>query len=174
MASNNKPMFHSPQKKGQVVPVPMNAFLWILVIVSLAALAALSVFAVCAAVTRNTETVTLAQGFTMNAGLLFLFLPFVGWLICAGFRLAIRLIPLEMWRLPSKVKEANIKTKGKYLKYATLFMELEATLAFGYITLSVYNGNQPKDIAMLVWAAAEAATVIFFGRYAIIAAQRSA
>ena len=118
MASNNKPMFHSPQKKGQVVPVPMNAFLWILVIVSLAALAALSVFAVCAAVTRNTETVTLAQGFTMNAGLLFLFLPFVGWLICAGFRLAIRLIPLEMWRLPSKVKEANIKTKGKYLKYA--------------------------------------------------------
>ena len=172
MAGNKKPMFHSPQKKGEVVPVPMNAFLWVLSIVSLAALVALSAFSVYAAITRNTEMIMLSPGFGMNAGFLYVLLPIVGWIICAGFRLAIRLIPLEMWRLPSSVKEATIKTKGKYLKYATLFMELEATLAFGYITLSIYNGKPPEDLVLLIWVAAEIATIIFFGRYVKIAAER--
>lgn len=172
MANKKKPMFHAPQKTGKVVPVPMNPFMWTVSILSLVLLAALTAFAIYAASTRGGETIILSQGFTMNAGLLFLFLPIVGWILAAGFRLAIRLIPLEMWRLPMSIREATIKTKGKYLKMATLLIELETVISFGYITWCLYNGTAPGNIPIIVWVAAVVATIIYFGRYVKIAAER--
>lgn len=172
MANKKKPMFHAPQKTGKVVKVPMNGFMWAVSILSLAVLAALTAFAIYAAVNRSGERIVLYEGFSMNGGLLFLFLPIIAWIIAAGFRLAIRLIPLEMWRLPAGVKAATIKTKGKYLKWATLLIELETGISFGYITICLFNGSAPGDIPILIWVAAIAATVIFFGRYVGIAAER--
>lgn len=173
MANKKKsPMFHAPKKTGEVRPVPKSRPMICVSIVSLVLLLALTAFAIYAAATTQAQDVMLAPQFYMPAGLLYLFLPLIGWLIAAGFRLAVRLIPLEMWRLPARVKEATIKTRGKYLKWATLLIELETVLVFGYITFSIYRGITPGDVPILIWVAAVAATIIYFGRYVLIAADR--
>lgn len=172
MAGNKKPMFHAPQKTGTVEPVPANTLMRVISVVSLVLLAGLTAFAIYAAVKGSDEQILLSQGFSMSAGLLFLFLPIIAWIIAIGFRLAIRLIPLQMWRLPAGVKEATIKTKGKYLKMATLLIELETAAAFLYVTWCFYNGNAPGDIPILIWVAAVAATIVFFGYYVKTAAEK--
>jgi len=170
--ASKKPMFHAPQRTGKVTPVPMNTFMKVISAVSLLVLLALTAFVVYGVITRGGQMLEISRGYFMNAAFLFILLAVIAWLIAIGFRLAIRLIPLEMWRLPVSVREATIKTKGKYLKLATLLIELETAIAFCYIAYSLYNGKTPGDIPILVWVAAVAATIIFFGRYVKIEAQR--
>ena len=171
MASNKKPLFHKPKTTGEVRKIANTPLMWIVSIGSLVLLAALSAFAVYAVTQRNAEQVVLYADITMNAWLLFLFLPLIAWIIAVGFRLAVKMIPLEMWRLPVSVKEANIKTGGRYLKFATLLLELETVLLFGYITLVLYFGYIPGDIPVFMWVAAVVITVVAFSKYAVNAAQ---
>ena len=104
--------------------------------------------------------------------MMFIFLLFVACLIAVGFRLAVRFIPLEMWRLPRGVKQATIKTEGRYLKVCTLFIELETTLAFGYVMVSLYFDRIPGDMPVVIWALVAAATVVICGRYVLVAASK--
>lgn len=172
MSTKKKPMFHSPQKTGVLRKIPTTLPVKILSWVSLAVLAALTAFSIYAASTKGDTQVALYADFTMRAGLVFLFLPILAWILAIGFRVAVRTIPLEMWRLPQSVKTATLKTEGKYLKLTTLLLELEVGLGFWYMTLSMYNGIMPQDVPVLIWFAVIIGTVIFFGRYVLIAAER--
>lgn len=172
MASKKKPMFHAPKKTGELRKIPTSTPVKILSIVSLVLLAALTAFGIYGAVRRNGEVIPLAPGYGMSAPLLLVVLPVVGWLIALGFRLAVRFIPIEMWRLPMSVKDATIKTSGKYLRICTLLIELETVLMFGYLTCVLYLDRIPGDIPILIWVAAVAATVVFFGRKVLIEAQK--
>ncbi len=171
MASNKKPLFHKPKTTGEVRKIANTPLMWIISVGSLVLLAALSAFAIYAVTERSAEQVVLYADITMNAWLLFLFLPLVAWIIAIGFRVAVRVIPLEMWRLPASVREANVKTGGRYLKLATLLLELETVLLFGYITLVLYFGYIPGDIPVLMWVAAVVITVVAFSKYALNAAE---
>jgi len=108
----------------------------------------------------------------MSAVSLLLLLPIVGWIICLGFRLAVRFIPIEMWRLPKSVKDATIETSGKYLKICTLLIELETVLLFWYLTYVLFLNLVPGDVPIVIWVAAVAATVILSGRQALIEAEK--
>ncbi|MBQ9030045.1 MAG: hypothetical protein IJ106_01150 [Parasporobacterium sp.] len=172
MAQKKKPLFHKPKTTGEKRKIPTPLPVKILSVLSLVLLAALTVFAVYAAVKQRGELVALSPGYAMSAPLLLILLPVVCWIIALGFRLAVRLIPLEMWRLPLSIRDATIQTSGKYLKICTLLIELETVLSFGYLTVTLYNKRIPGDIPILIWVALIAATIIFFGRYVLIEAQR--
>lgn len=170
--SKKKPMFHKPQKTGIIRKIPTSLPMKIISYVALAALLGLTVFAVIAIINKGQEFVPLSGTFAMKGVFLYIFLPLIAWIIAMGFRLAVRFIPLEMWRLPMSIRESTIKTEGKYLKFATLLIELETTIMLGYITFTLYNGQIPGDLPILIWVAAVVATIIFFGRYVGIAAER--
>ena len=170
--ASKKPLFHKPKTTGEVRKIENTPLMWLVSIGSLVLLAALSAFAIYAVTQRSAEQVVLYADLTMNAWLLFLFLPLIAWIIAVGFRLAVKIIPLEMWRLPVSVKEANVKTGGRYLKFATLLLELETVLLFVYITLVLYFGYVPGDLPVLMWVAAVVITVVAFSKYAINAAQK--
>lgn len=170
--SKKKPLFHAPQKTGIMRKIPTTLPMKVISIIGLAALAALTVFAVVAIVQRSDEYVALSGNYALKAPIMFVILPLIAWIIALLFRLAVRFIPLEMWRLPMSIREATIKTQGQYLKFATLLLELETTIMLGYITVSLYLGRVPGDLPVLVWVAAVVATIIFFGRYVGIAASR--
>ena len=169
--SKKKPMFHAPQKTGKMRKIPTSLPVRILSVVSLVLLAALTAFAIYAMTRQGGESVSSGQ-FSMQVSLMYLLLPVIGWIIALGFRLAVRFIPLEMWRLPMSIREATIKTEGRYLKLATLLVELETVLVFGYIILALYQGMTPSDLPILIWVAAVVGTIIACSRYVEIAAER--
>ena len=170
--SKKKPMFHSPQTTGQIRKIPTSLPVKILSIVSLVLLIGLTAFAIYAVATQGGTTIEFKGGFSMRASLLYLFLPIVGWLIALGFRIAVKIIPLEMWRLPMSIRDATIKTEGRYLKLCTILIELETVVAFIYITITLYLGNIPSDLPIIIWVAAVVGTIIACGRYVKIAADR--
>ena len=172
MASKKKPMFHAPKKTGELRKIPTSTPVKILSIVSLVILAGLTAFGIYGAVKRNGEIIPLSPGYGMSAVSLLLLLPIVGWIICLGFRLAVRFIPIEMWRLPKSVKDATIETSGKYLKICTLLIELETVLLFWYLTYVLFLNLVPGDVPIVIWVAAVAATVILSGRQALIEAEK--
>ena len=169
--TKKKPMFHAPKKTGEMRKIPTPTWVKILSIVSLVVLAGLAAFGIYGAVRRSGEVIILSPTFGMSAPLLLILLPVVAWLIALGFRLAVRLIPIEMWRLPMSVKDATIKTSGKYLRICTLLIELETALMFWYLTWALYSDRIPGDLPILIWVAAVAVTVILLGRYVLVAAE---
>ena len=170
LKKKKKPMFHKPETTGEIRKIPTSLPVKILSIGSLILLAALIAFAIYAMANRGGEFVALSGEFAIKLSVLFIFLLFIVCLIAGGFRLAVRFIPIEMWRLPASVKEATIQTQGKYLKLATLLIELETILAFGYVMISLYLDQIPGNLPLVIWVAAVAATIIFFGRYVLIEA----
>jgi len=173
LKKKKKPLFHKPQTTGELRKIPAGTPVKILSAAALVLLAGLIVFIIIAIARRGGEFIALSDTFALKAAVLFVLLALVACIIAAGFRLALRLIPLEMWRLPAGVKAATIKTEGIYLKIATLLIELETTLAIGYVTVSLYLDRIPGDLPLIIWVAAVAATIIFFGRYVLIAAERA-
>ena len=171
--TNKKPMFHKPKTTGEIRKVSTPVWVKVLSIVSLVLLLALTAFAIYGAATGFQEQVALSPTFQMPAGMVLLLLPLFAWIIALGFRLGVRFIPLEMWRLPASVRTATIRTSGKYLKICTLLIELETVIIFGYVTYMLYQRHEPGDIPILIWVTVVAATVIFFGRYVLIAADRT-
>ena len=172
LKKKKKPLFHKPQTTGELRKIPASIPVKILSIGSLLLLAALIAFAIYASVTKGAEFVALSGGFALKGTVLYALLAVVACLIAGGFRLAVRFIPIEMWRLPAGVKAATIKTEGRYLKIATLLIELETILAIGYIMVTLYCGQIPGELPLIVWVAAVAATIIFLGRYVLIAAEK--
>ena len=88
-------------------------------------------------------------------------LPFVTWVITLGFRFTCRAVPLEMWRLPQKVKQGMIRLQGQPLKLATLLVELETAVCFCYIALVLWRGGSPSNPVLLLWLAALALSIFF-------------
>lgn len=173
LKKKKKPLFHKPQTTGKLRKIPVSTPVKILSIGSLLLLAALIAFTIYASVTKGAEYVALSGEFALKGTVLYALLAVVACLIAGGFRLAVRFIPIEMWRLPAGVKAATIKTEGRYLKIATLLIELETILAFGYIMVSLYCNQIPGELPLVIWVAAVAATIIFCGRYVLIAAERA-
>ena len=173
LKKKKKPIFHKPQTTGVQRKIPASTPVKILSIGSLVLLAALTAFAVYAMVTKGDVFVALSGEFAIKLSVMFVFLLVIVLLIAGGFRLAVRFIPLEMWRLPMSVREATIRTQGRYLKITTLLVELETILAFGYIMGSLYQEQIPGDLPLVVWVLAVIATVVFFGRYVLTAAKRT-
>lgn len=153
-----KKIFHPPEKKGKLRDIPPTPANRVLSVLSLAVQAAMMVFAVYAVMTG-------AQGRESGHGpggeyrLIYLIFPLVSWVIALGFRLACRYLPLEMWRLPVRVKAGMIRTEGTLLKLSALLLELETAVCFFYIDVSLYLGYEPSDALMLVWVAALALSV---------------
>ena len=170
LKKKKKPLFHKPQTTGELRKIPASTPVKLLSYLSLALLVLLIVFIIYAIAKRGGEFIALSDTFALKAAVLFVLLGLVACLIAVGFRLAVRLIPIEMWRLPAGVKDATIKTEGKYLKIATLLIELETTLAIGYVTISLYQDQIPGEFPLVLWVLAVAATIIFFGRYVLIQA----
>lgn len=167
-----KPMFHKPQKTGQVVPVPYNLAMRIVSVLGLVLLAGLIALSVYGYTKHNGGVLVLAEGFSMPSGMIFAFLPVVAVIICLGFRFAHRVVPIDMWRLPNSVKNAVQKTKGKYLKFCTLCLEAETTILFIFITYVLNQGQMPGDIPVIIWVVLVVVTIIFFGRYDIVEASK--
>ena len=172
LKKKKKPVFHKPQTTGELRKVPMSAPMRLLSYVSLVVLVVLIVFIVYAIVKRGGDFIALSDTFAVKGVALFVILGLVACLIALGFRLSVRFIPIEMWRLPAGVKDATIRTEGKYLKIATLLIELETTLAIGYVAVTLFQDQIPGSLPLLIWVIAVAATIIFFGRYVLVEAGR--
>lgn len=169
-----KPLFHKPQKTGVVRPIPSSLPMKIVSVVGLVLLAGLIALSIYGYTLRNGQTLNIGGGLTMTSGTVFLFLPIVGVIICLLFRLALKVIPLDMWRLPASLREAVQKTDGKYLRFCTLCLETETTLLFLYITWGLinYGGGASLDGPVIAWVIIVVATIIIFGRYDYIAASK--
>ena len=113
LKKKKKPIFHKPETTGEIRKIPTSLPVKILSIGSLVLLAALIVFAIYAIANRGGDFVALSGEFAIKLSVLFVFLLIIVCLIAGGFRLAVRFIPIEMWRLPASVKEATIQTQGR-------------------------------------------------------------
>lgn len=171
-----KKVFHSPERKGELKEIPATPANRILSAVSLVLQAGMTVFAVYAAATRSGVNPGAEGGYGIggDASLLYLVFPAISWILTLGFRLACRYLPLEMWRLPVRVRRGFELTDGTLLKLLTLLLELETALCFLYIDISLYVGYAPSDAVMLVWVAAMALSVYLPGRQAARIADREA
>lgn len=142
-------MFHAPENYGEIRRIPMSPAMHILSAASLLVQLALTAFAVYAA---HTQPVILPlQGSGISSGLLYLFLPGITWMLTIGFRLACRIIPLEMWRLSKRVQKGMILCEGTLLKTLTLLVELETAICFVYIALALYFGQEPHNLILFLW-----------------------
>ena len=96
LKKKKKPLFHKPQTTGELRKIPTSTPVKILSYGSLAVLVLLIAFIIYAIVKRGGEFIALSDTFALKAGVLFVLLGLVACLIAAGFRLAVRLIPIEM------------------------------------------------------------------------------
>lgn len=169
-----KKVFHAPSRTGQLREIPATLSNRILSAVSLAVQAGMTVFAVYAVAVRYGADVAAEGGYGISGGasLLYLVFPAISWILTLGFRLACRYLPLEMWRLPVRVRRGFERTEGTLLKRLTLLLELETALCFFYIDISLYVGYAPSDAVMLIWVAAMALSVYLPGRQAARIADR--
>lgn len=159
-----KPAFHAPRTYGEKMKISMTPALHVLSALSLAVQIGLTGFAVYAAASGYEPALALGYGFSLR--FLFPVLPAVCWLITAGFRIACRALPLDMWRMPVRVREGMRLAQGRPLKWMTLLVELETAVAFLYICVTIYLGRAPLDVVMLAWIAGLVLSVYLPGRQA--------
>lgn len=152
MAKKKKKAFHAPQTYGEKMAIPMTGPMRIISAVSLVLQAGLTAFAVYAAASGREPALALGYGFSLR--FLFILLPAVCWLVTAGFRIACRALPLDMWRMPVRVREGMRRDQGRPLKLITLLVELETAAAFFYICVTIYLGCPPLDAVMAAWLGA--------------------
>ncbi|MCD8323994.1 MAG: hypothetical protein LUC32_03435 [Clostridiales bacterium] len=155
--SKSNRAFHKPETHGTLIRIPMTVPMHIISIVSLIVQGGLTAFTIYAVYT--TDTIPSLEGTGYATSLIYLLLPFVTWLITFGFRFICRKVPLEMWRLPVKVKKGMVALKGQPLKLLTLLAELETAVCFVYIALILYLGGSPSNWILLLWIAALVVTV---------------
>lgn len=163
-----KKVFHAPQRKGELKEIPATPANRMLSFVSLAVQAGMLAFAAYAVAVRYGAGAGESgnYGLSGEASLIYLVFPAVSWVLTLGFRLACRCLPLEMWRLPVRVRRGFEMTEGTLLKLMTLLLELETALCFFYIDVSLYAGYTPSDAVMLAWVAALALSVYLPGKRA--------
>ena len=159
-----KKVFHAPERKGELRDIPVTPTARVLSAVSLALQAGMMIFAVYAAWIRRIPTEQ--YGISGDASLIYLVFPLVSWVLTLGFRLACRYMPLDIWRLPVRVRRGMMMTEGTLLKLITLLLELETALCFFYIDVSLFLGYTPNDTVMLAWVAALLLSVYLPGRRA--------
>lgn len=158
-SQTSKNLFHSPQAYGKLLDIPMTAPMKVISVFSVILQAALTVLAFYLAF--ETETIPALEESGFSSSYLYLVLPFVTWVITLGFRFTCRAVPLEMWRLPQKVKQGMIRLQGQPLKLATLLVELETAVCFCYIALALWRGGSPSNPVLLLWLAALALSIFF-------------
>lgn len=161
-----KQVFHSPSRTGVIREIPETVTNQMLSALSLAVQIVLLVFGVYAAIIRSGSDGMGSVGLSGDKSLLYAVFPLVSLVLSAGFRLACRCMPLEMWRLPSKVRQGFLMTEGTLLKLITLLLELELAICFFYIDLTLYLGYVPSDTVMLLWTVLLLLSVYLPGRYA--------
>ena len=87
--------------------------------------------------------------------------------VCIAFRVGLRVIPLEMWRLSARVRLGVIKSQGTLLKWISLLVELATVLCFIYIVVALYLGGTPHIAVLIAWAAALFLVIFFPCRAAV-------
>ena len=153
-----------PQKKGELHRILATKTNRIVSAVSLLLQTAMTAFGIWAVKNRYGQAGQ--EGLWGDASLLFLVFPLICWILTLGFRLACRFLPLEMWRLPVKVRNGMKKSEGTLLKLLTLLLELETAVCFFYIDATLYLGSTPNDAVMLLWVAALLLSVYLPGKRA--------
>ncbi len=161
-----KKIFHAPEKKGELRQIPVTPLNRALSLVSLGVQAGMTAFGIWAVSGRYGENTGPEAALGGEASLLFLIFPLVSWILALGFRLACRYLPLDMWRLPVRVRDGMKRTEGTLLKRMTLLLELETAVCFFYIDVVLYLGGTPGDWVMLLWVAALCLSVYLSGRQA--------
>ena len=145
----NGKMFHAPETYGEVRKIPMSSAMHFISAISLFVQVGLTAFAIYAAKTQS--IILPLQGSGISTSLIYLVLPLITWMLTIGFRLACRIIPLEIWRLSQRVRKGMIMSEGVPLKTLTLLVELETSICFVYIALSLYLGYSPSNIILFIW-----------------------
>lgn len=160
-----KKVFHSPERKGELRDIPATPVNSALSTVSLVLQTAMTVFAVYAVMTKM-DAAEGTYGISGDFSLIYLIFPLVSWILALGFRFACRYMPLDMWRLPVRVRQGMVMTEGTLLKLITLLLELETAVCFFYIDIALYLGHVPHDAVMLLWVALLILSVYLPGRRA--------
>lgn len=166
-AKKKKDVFHTPQIKGERKKIPYTIEMKVISVLSLLLQIALTVFSFYAMKVQNGQAVQLGKEYAVQGNYVYFVLPIAGWIITIGFRLACYFLPIDMWRLPIRVKAGIQNTQGKILKLATLLLELEMTVCFLYIEISVFLGYAPMDEIMLLWMLVICVTVYLSQKSAI-------
>ncbi|MGN0353840.1 MAG: hypothetical protein ACI4EI_02050 [Muricoprocola sp.] len=166
-AKKKKDVFHTPQTKGERIKIPYTLQMKVISVISLLLQIALTVFSVYAMRVQKGRAVQLGEEYALQGNYIYLVLPIAGWILTIGFRLACYFLPIDMWRLPIRVKAGIQKTQGKILKLATLLLELEMTVCFFYIEISVFLGYAPRDEIMILWLLAICVTIYLLQKSAI-------
>ncbi|MCD8299673.1 MAG: hypothetical protein LUC41_00615 [Clostridiales bacterium] len=143
--------FHKPEAYGELIKIPLTVPMKIISVLSVIIQILMTGFVIYAI--YSTDTIPALEGTGYATSFIYLLFPFVTWVITFGFRFMCRRMPLEMWRLPAKVKKGMVLLKGQPLKLLTLLAELETAVCFTYIVLILYLGSSPKNAVILIWIA---------------------
>ncbi len=162
--NTSKKPFHKPEAYGELIRIQMTLQLKIISVVSIVLDAAFTALAVYAAF--STDTIEALEDSGFSSSMLYLLFPVITWIITVGFRLMCRVLPIDMWRLPAKVKKGIIICEGRPLKLATLLLEIGVTGLFIYITLILMFGRTPAILILVLFIVLLAAFIYFPGRYA--------
>lgn len=169
----HKQVFHAPKTYGEKIRIPMSPLMWALSGLSWAVQLGLTIFAITVVnATYSAADVVDYNGIVINNAVLYLALPIMGWVLTICFRLAARLLPLDMWRMPVNVRRGVVLLQGVPLKLSTILVELSTAAAFLYIDIAVYLLGAPSNLALLVWVAALAASIWFPLRRAYLVAMK--
>ncbi|MBQ0059473.1 MAG: hypothetical protein KBS83_05905 [Lachnospiraceae bacterium] len=157
---SHKAVFHTPEKKGQVINIPWTKPLIILTVVSLLLQVILTATAIICTVNRYDPSAPLGKIAGINITLFYLALPIILWILTGALFAGLKFMPLEMWRMPVAVREGMYKCQGTLLKMITLLIEIATAICFLYVTLTIYFGKEPSNTVMLIWVAALVVSVV--------------
>lgn len=142
-------LFHTPQASGTVRKIPMSTGMHIISTLSLLLQLFLTLFSIYAC--RQQLPIAAFSAYGIYDASLYLVLPLCTWMLTLGFRLACRIIPLETWRLPQNVRKGMIQCSGTLLKLLTLLVELDTSICFIYIAITLYLGHIPSNALLTMW-----------------------
>ncbi len=162
---NSKKPFHKPEAYGELIKIPSTVPMKVISVISIIVQALLTALAIYAIVT--TDTIAALEGSGFATSMIYIIFPIVTWILTFGFRFMIRYLPVEMWRLPAKVKKAVVFCEGKPLKLGTLLIELEVAILFLFITLILLAGGTPSIPLLIVFIAVLALSIYLPGRRAV-------
>lgn len=151
MANNKKKKrkgnpFHAPKTVGEKTRFKATPLIHVLSALSLLVQLAMTVVGI---IGYNAFfPLNVVGPFGYNAAYMLLLLPVAMWIITIVARIGFRALPLDMWRMPIKVREGMVKCNGWLLKLATLLVELECSVAFLIVEIGLYAGYALNDTIM--------------------------
>ena len=158
MKKNDK-IIHGVERYGEIEEIPMTIPMHIVSLSSITVQLLLTVFAFMAF--KGQREINALAGTGFSSPVVYLIFPLICWMLSFAFRIACRTIPIDMWRLPDKVKKGMKKDKGVLLKWMTLTLELETALCL------LYMGGEPSNLFLLAWVLMLVFSVYYPGSKAI-------